>query len=83
MARALIIGTSPSGEKLRAEIAVVSVVSEAPESKLGSPGGALASRTFIFVTLHKGKTSITYSVIPRTGDAQIQNIGMVQNTQHE
>lgn len=53
MYSALIIGTSPSGEKLKAEIAVVIAVSEAPESKHGSPGGALASRTFIFVTLHK------------------------------
>lgn len=61
MVYALIIGTSPSVEKLRAEIAVITVVSEAPESKLGSPGGALASRTFIFVTLQEGKTRITNS----------------------
>lgn len=45
-------GTSPSGEKLRAEIAAATSVSDAPASKVGSPGGPLASRTFIFVTLH-------------------------------
>ena len=44
--------TSPSGEKLKAEMAVATTVSDAAASKVGSPGGALASRTFIFVTLH-------------------------------
>lgn len=46
--------TSPSGEKLRADIAVVAVIPEAPPSKLGNPGGPLASKTFIFVMLHWG-----------------------------
>lgn len=44
--------TSPSGEKLKAEIAVVTTVSDAVASKLGSPGGPLASKTLIFITLH-------------------------------
>lgn len=44
--------TSPSGEKLSADIAVVTVIPEAPPSKLGNPGGPLASKTFIFVMLH-------------------------------
>lgn len=43
--------TSPFGEKLKAEIAVVTTVSDAVESKVGSPGGPLASKTLIFVTL--------------------------------
>lgn len=43
--------TSPSGEKLRAEIAVVTADSEAPLSKFGRPGGPLASKTLIFVIL--------------------------------
>jgi hypothetical protein len=48
--------TSPSGEKLSAEIAVVNTVPEAVDvSKLGSPGGPLASKTFIIVTLHTNK----------------------------
>lgn len=48
----LIRCTSPSGEKLSAETAEVTIVSDVPESKLGSPGGPLASKTFNFVTLH-------------------------------
>lgn len=44
--------TSPSGEKLRAEIKVVNVASEPPARRLGIPGGPLASKTLIFVTLH-------------------------------
>jgi hypothetical protein len=44
--------TSPSGEKLKAEIAVVTTVSDVVASKLGSPGGPLASKTLIFITLH-------------------------------
>ncbi|GJS81982.1 hypothetical protein Tco_0748523 [Tanacetum coccineum] len=44
--------TSPSGEKLKAEIAVLGVVSEAPPNKVGSPGGPLASKIFIFVILY-------------------------------
>lgn len=44
--------TSPSGEKLRAEIAVATDSSESPPSKLGSPGGPLASKTFIAVILY-------------------------------
>lgn len=41
--------TSPSGENIRAEITVVATESDS----LGSPGGPLASKTFIFVTLHR------------------------------
>ena len=44
--------TSPSGEKLKDEMAVATTVSDAGPSRVGSPGGALASRTFIFTTLH-------------------------------
>lgn len=43
--------TSPSGEKLRADIAVVTADSEAPLSKFGRPRGPLASKTLIFVIL--------------------------------
>lgn len=44
--------TSPSGEKLRAEIAVATDSFESSPSKLGSPGGPLASKTFIAVILY-------------------------------
>lgn len=47
----LFASTSPSSEKLRAEIAVAIDSSESPPSKLGSPGGPLASKTFITVIL--------------------------------
>lgn len=50
------LGTSPSGEKHNAETRVVTVVPEFSESKLGSPGGALASRTFTFIVLQKEKS---------------------------
>lgn len=43
--------TSPSGEKLKAEIAVVTTVSDAVASMVGSPGGPLASKTLIFIIL--------------------------------
>ena len=43
--------TSPSGEKLTADIAVETVASDVPERRLGSPGGPLASKTFIFAML--------------------------------
>ena len=43
--------TSPSGAKLKAEITVVTAISDVPDSKFGRPGGPLASKTFIFVTL--------------------------------
>lgn len=52
MKQFILHGTSPSGEKLRADITVVTVIAEAPPSKLGNPGGPLASKTFIFVMLH-------------------------------
>lgn len=45
--------TSPSGEKLRADIAVVTADSEAPLRKFGRPGGPLASKTLIFVILQR------------------------------
>lgn len=45
--------TSPSGEKLNAEITVVTAIPEDPARKRGSPGGALASRTLIFITLFR------------------------------
>lgn len=43
--------TSPSGEKLKADIDVVTAVSISPPNKFGSPGGALASKTFILLML--------------------------------
>ena len=43
--------TSPSGEKLNADISMVAAVFDDPASKLGRPGGPLASRILIFVTL--------------------------------
>lgn len=52
--------TSPSGEKLKTEIAVFTVVSEAPPSKVGSPGGPLASKIFIFVILNLHMTVLNY-----------------------
>lgn len=55
----LIIYTSPSGEKLRAEIAVVTADSEAPLSKFGRPGGPLASKTLIFVILQRESHTTT------------------------
>lgn len=52
--------TSPSGENIRAEITVVATASDS----LGSPGGPLASKTFIFVTLHmKSKMHRVESII--------------------
>lgn len=47
--------TSPSGEKLKADISMVAVVLDDPVSKLGRPGGPLASRILIFVTLQRKK----------------------------
>ena len=53
------LSTSPSGEKLRAEIAVINTVPDAAASKFGSPGGPLASKTFILVTLHCNEDTIS------------------------
>lgn len=50
--------TSPSGEKLKADIIVVTTISDVPESKLGRPGGPLASKTFNLVTLCRKKIDI-------------------------
>lgn len=47
--------TSPSGEKLRADIEILKGISEPAGSKLGSPGGPVASKTLIFVTLFPKK----------------------------
>ena len=47
--------TSPSSEKLKAVISIVAVVFDDPSSKLGRPGGPLASRILIFVTLPSKK----------------------------
>ena len=45
--------TSPSGEKLKADIEILNGISEPAGSKLGSPGGPVASKTLIFVTLFR------------------------------
>lgn len=69
-ANRLIRYTSPSEEKLRADITVVTDVSGPPKSKLGSPGGPLASKTLIFVTLQREtkvqqiETIVNFLVIP-------------------
>lgn len=46
--------TSPSGEKVNVDIAEMTV-SGAPENKVGIPGGPLASRILIFVTLKSNR----------------------------
>lgn len=49
----MLASTSPSREKLRADIAVAIDTSESPPSKPGSPGGPLASKTFMTVILQQ------------------------------
>lgn len=47
--------TSPSGEKLKADIAVANFVFDEPSRKCGRPRGPLASKILIFDTLQTNR----------------------------